>query len=219
MQKIPAPSRRRLVLLERVLASVKTERITSAAISSITGWKDSCIRKDISLIGYKGGVSNGYKAADLRIAICRALGLSSGSGGIEKSGETQECVSVHNCCIVCLGRLGAALLENSIFFETPFRIVAGFDSNVNRTEILSASFPLHPARELEMVIRESEIEYAILAVNDSDAQGMAERLVACGIKGIVNYTGEVLSVPQNVAVENVSPVMALNNISARLMAE
>ena len=106
--------------------------------------------------------------------------------------------------------------ENSIFYDTPFNVMAGFDANVNRTEILSASFPLYPASKMGVVIPQEKIEYAILTVSNESAQNMTERLCSCGIKGIVNYTSERLIVPKNVAVENVSPVIAMNNLSARL---
>jgi redox-sensing transcriptional repressor len=85
---------------------------------------------------------------------------------------------------------------------------------VNRTEILRSTFPLYPASRLETIIPAEHIAYAILSVGDADAQQIAARLVSCGICGIVNYTNIVLSVPDSVSVENVSPVTALINLAA-----
>lgn len=213
MQKISDPSRKRLVELSQILTSFeaeKIERVTSSRLEELTGWSSASIRKDISAIGYGGGVSNGYRISELLDAICNALGIARGEKDSKDRGIE------HKCCIVGLGKLGAALLENSIFFDTAFRIVAGFDANVNRTEILSASFPLYPASRMNTVIPQEKIEYAILTVSDETAQSMTDRLVACGIKGIVNYTASKLIVPREVAVENVSPITAMNNLSARL---
>ena len=210
MAKISEPSRKRLVELEQILAKTKKGRITSVQLEKLTGWSNACIRKDISAIEYSGGVSNGYDAADLREAICRSLGLALDSRDSVTRGVQ------HKCCIVGLGKLGAALLENSIFYDTAFSVTAGFDANVNRTEILRASFPLYPASRMSVIIPQEKIEYAILAVPNESAQAMAERLVQCGIKGIVNYTSEKLILPREIAVENVSPVTAMNNLSARL---
>ena len=67
---------------------------------------------------------------------------------------------------------------------------------------------------MEEIIEAQHIAYAVLAVPEKDAQKMAERLCSCGIKGIANYTATVLSVPETVAVENVSPVTALTNLAA-----
>ena len=203
MTKIPEASRRRLTLLAALLASFKEEKITSIRMQKMTGFDRALIRKDISLLGYKGGVSNGYKAAELLDAIRTALSLP-------LPGQKRF------CCIAGLGKLGAALMQCGIFDESPFKIVAGFDSRVNRTEVLSADFPLYPAAKMEGVIPESGIEFAILAVEDEQAQLMADRLAKSGIKGIVNFTGEVLEVPPEIVVENVSPALALNNICAQL---
>ncbi|MBO7122775.1 MAG: CoA-binding protein [Treponema sp.] len=203
MDKIPEASRRRLALLSALLASYKGEKITSIQIQKMTGIDRALIRKDISLAGFKGGVSNGYKAQDLQEAVRAALKLP-------LPGQKRF------CCIAGLGKLGAALMQSGIFDESPFKIVAGFDSRVNRTEVLSADFPLYPAAKMETVIPESKIEFAILAVEDDQARLMAERLATSGVKGIVNFTGEILEVPAGVVVENVSPLLALNNICAKL---
>ena len=210
MHKVSEPARKRLVEIAQILSKTESKRITSARLESITGWTNSVIRKDISSIGYSGGVSNGYDVEGLFGAICDALGIALCRNDSENRGIQ------HKCCIVGLGRLGAALLENSIFYDTPFNVMAGFDANVNRTEILSAYFPLKKEKKMGVVIPQEKIEYAILTVSNESAQNMTERLCSCGIKGIVNYTSERLIVPKNVAVENVSPVIAMNNLSARL---
>ena len=203
MAKIPEASRRRLTLLASLLASCKEEKITSIQMQRLAGFDRALIRKDISLLGWKGGVSNGYKAVDLLAAIRAALKLP-------LPGQKRF------CCIAGLGKLGAALMQCGIFDESPFKIVAGFDSRVNRTEVLSADFPLYPAAKMESVIPESGIEFAILAVEDDQARLMADRLSKSGVKGIVNFTGEILEVPPEIVVENVSPVLALNNICAAI---
>ncbi|MCR5045733.1 MAG: redox-sensing transcriptional repressor Rex [Treponema sp.] len=203
MEKIPEASRRRLTLLAALLASYKEEKITSIQMQRMTGIDRALIRKDISLAGFKGGVSNGYKASDLLDAIRGVLKLPA-------PGQKRF------CCIAGLGKLGAALMQCGIFDETPFKIVAGFDSRVNRTEVLSADFPLYPAAKMETVIPESKIDFAILAVENDQAQLMADRLVKSGVKGIVNFTSEILEAPKSVVVENVSPLLALNNIVAEI---
>ena len=200
-KQIPEPTRKRLVLLAQLLSQQTAEKITSVAIERLTGWSQSLIRRDISLLDC-AGVSNGYKVAELRGAICDALNIT-----VEREQK--------HCCIVGLGRLGAALLENSFFEHSPFKIVAGFDASVNRTEVLRSTFPLYPSHELETVIARDRIEYAILAVPDRTAQETAVRLAQCGIRGIVNYTSTVLSLPESVAVENAAPVTALTNLLAR----
>ncbi len=204
---IPEATRKRMLLLLDLLDSYSrtgsgeanaNAKITSAKISELTGWKDSLIRHDLWLLGYNKGISNGYQTVDLRKAINQALGLET---------ETK------NCCIVGLGRLGAALLDEKLTEDTPFVIKAGFDSNVNRVEILRSNFPLYPAHDMNWVIKQEKISLAVLTVADKDAQVMAERLINAGILGIVNMTKVVLKVPTNIMVENLSIINALKLIT------
>ncbi len=198
MEGVSAPSKRRLVLLGRLLADYTQKQITSQDVELLTGWSASQVRRDISSLGINCGASNGYKVEELKKAI-EAF-----------AGET----SVKKCCIVGLGRMGQMLLESSELFDSAFTIVAGFDSNVNRTEVLRSSFPLHPTTKMESVIKEDGIEFAILTTGSDEAQSITKRLCACGIKGIVNYTPCLLTVPQTVSVENVCLLTALETLAA-----
>ena len=192
---LPKVTRRRLIELESVLETWQKTKITSADISALTGWKDSLIRHDFWLAGLGGdGVSNGYVTADLLEAVRKA--------------NTEPV----NVCIAGLGRLGAALLDATLFDGSGFVIKAGFDSNVNRVEILRSTFPLYPAGDMNWVIKQEGIKKAILAVADKDAQSMCDRLVKAGITGIVNMTRTVLRVPEGVKVENLSVLNALKLI-------
>ena len=203
---LPNATRKRLVQLEELLKSWSEEKITSAKICELTGWKDSLVRHDLWLINQvvstdsttvvTRGWKNGYNTADL-LAVVQSINKS----------ETQ------NVCIAGLGRLGAALLDNSLFDGSHFVIKAGFDSNVNRVEILRSTFPLYPASDMNWVIKQEKITLAILAVADKDAQSMCDRLVKAGIKGIVNMTRMVLSVPEGIKIENLSVLNALKMIT------
>ena len=193
---LPNATRKRLVQLEELLKSWSGEKITSAKICELTGWKDSLVRHDLWLIGNSArGWKNGYNTQDLLATV----------QSINKS-EKQ------NVCSAGLGRLGAALLDDGLFSGSQFVIKAGFDSNVNRVEILRSTFPLYPAAEMNWVIKQEKITLAILAVADKDAQAMCDRLIKAGITGIVNMTRAVLKVPDGVKVENVSVVNALKLI-------
>lgn len=201
---LPEPTKKRMIQLLQILKSWPSEKITSLAISNASGWKDNLIRHDLWLVGFSKGVSNGYYVKELQETLIQILGL-------ESSENAENQISVKkNCCIVGLGRLGAALLDETLVDGSPFVIKAGFDSNVNRVEILRSTFPLYPANEMQFIIRKEKIEYAILTVPSKDAQQMTDRLVNSGIKGIVNMTNLVLKIPENVKVENISILNALN---------
>ncbi len=201
MKQITEPTKRRLVLLKHLLAAYPEKNITSQKIAELAGWSAAVVRRDISQIDIRCGASNGYKVADLEQSLDELLNLS----------QVQ-----HKCCIVGLGRMGQALLDNIELDSSPFKIAAGFDSNVNRTEVLHSAFPLHPTTMLESVIKEEHIQYALMTVEVSEAQSIATRLAVCGIRGIVNYAPCMISVPETTKVENVSLLMSLETLSARI---
>ena len=218
--EIPNPTKRRFVQLIQLLDNWSEQKITSSDISNITGWSTSLIRHDFWLIGFSKGVSNGYFVSELSEAIKLALRIeTSESHYIEKgnvadgnriSDSNDSRSFFKNICIAGLGRLGSALLDESFFENSNFKIKAGFDSNVNRVEILRSTFPLYPANEMQFIIKQQKIEYAILTVQDKDAQNMTDRLIKTGIKGIINMTNVILKVPDNIKVENLSIINALN---------
>ncbi len=214
---LPKVTRRRLIELESLLAAWQKTKITSADISALTGWKDSLIRHDLWLAGLVGGgVSNGYVTADLLEAVRKANAgpeKAGGAGGALSGGREAGSANAVNVCIVGLGRLGAALLDEALFEGSGFVIKAGFDSNVNRVEILRSTFPLYPAGDMNWVIKQERISRAILTVAAKDAQVMCDRLVKAGISGIVNMTNSVLRVPENVKLENLSILNSLKIIS------
>lgn len=224
---LPKPTRKRFIQLLAILQKWPDKKITSVAISEASGWKSSLIRHDLWLLGFKKGVSNGYYIEELEQVIKSALNISfkkdtfmlskkesnvaytsDSSTAVVGSGSAEGIFK--KVCIAGLGRLGASLLDQNLFDNSVFEICAGFDSNVNRVEILRSTFPLYPASEMDFVIKREKINFAILTVTDKDAQTMANRLIKAGISGIVNMTNVLLKVPQNVKVENLSIITALN---------
>ena len=141
MKKIPAPSKKRLITLTSLLSQIQTEKITSVELSSLTGWGEATIRRDISLLELHNGVKNGWEVSVLKNALNTVLKIS--------PEETEK----HNCCIVGLEKLGEALLESSVFDNSPFRLTAGFDPNMNRIELMRSKIPLFPTVDLENKIR------------------------------------------------------------------
>ena len=224
---LPKPTRKRFIQLLAILQKWPDKKITSVAISEASGWKSSLIRHDLWLLGFNKGVSNGYYIEELEQVIKSALNISfkkdtfmlskkesnvaytsDSSTAVVGSGSAEGIFK--KVCIAGLGRLGASLLDQNLFDNSVFEICAGFDSNVNRVEILRSTFPLYPASEMDFVIKREKINFAILTVADKDAQSMANRLIKAGISGIVNMTNVLLKVPQNVKVENLSIITALN---------
>jgi len=214
--EIPAPSKERLLFLMRLLEHGGGEgAITSARIEALTGWASHTIRKDISFLGAavegegspkpveggRVGGSGGYDPELLVSLIKKALDL-------EKK---------RKFCVVGLGRLGSAYLNAPDLERSGFELAAGFDSNVNRIEILKSPVPLYPAYKMGEVISRFNIEIALLCVPSEAAQASAERLAAAGIRGLLNYAPVVITVPPGVAVRNIYLTDELRTLAIRMV--
>jgi len=195
---IPVPAKERLLLLMRLLErhnqSGITEPVTSAQVENLTGWSRDTIRKDISYLSMAAGTtagvtvggSAGYEPGLLVPLIKKALRL--------------DCR--RKFCVVGLGRLGSAYINFAPSELAEFEFAAGFDTNVNRVEILQSPAPLYPAYKLQEVVSCFNIEIALLCVPSGAAQAVAEKCVAAGIMGILNYAPVALRLPLEIAVRN-----------------
>ena len=188
---IPQPAKERLLQLmrmcEKLIQAEESGPLSSAAAEQLTGLPRDTIRKDISFFGGAGGSNSGYEPELLIPLIKKALGLD----------------RRRNFCVVGLGRLGSACLNFSPAELGEFRLVAGFDSNVNRLEILRAEVPLYPAYKMPEVVSRFGIEIALLCVPVDAAQAAAEKCAAAGIRGILNFAPTALRLPQGITARNV----------------
>lgn len=210
-RKLSESTKKRLFLLLNFLESCEKKRVTSKEIAFLLGVKDSLVRYDFvqaELPAEHRGFRNGYDVNVLAEDIKSALGVFGDDGSARKK----------RVCVVGLGRLGAAFLDNDFFEKSGFEVCAGFDSNLNRVELLRSTFELFPASRIETVCPLKKIEYAVLCCAESEIQKMADRLVKAGIKGLVNYTNAVFSVPDGIKVQNVSPVIALSLVEKEVEA-
>ncbi|MEO1861495.1 MAG: redox-sensing transcriptional repressor Rex, partial [Verrucomicrobiia bacterium] len=72
---------------------------------------------------------------------------------------------------------------------------------------------VRPMEELPKVIADHVVKLAILCVPPTAAQEVVNQLVECGVVGILNFAPIVLSVPDEVTVNNVNLAMELENLS------
>ena len=161
------------------LQALGTHRISSTQMGKTIGVPAHTVRKDINCLGEVGDTGSGYDVAKLKEHLTKTMGL-------ERN---------RRACIVGLGRLGSALMDYEKFQTSGFSIVAGFDSSVNRIETIQTSVPVYPAYDMKDVIQREAIELALLAVPAQAAQATTDVLVACGIRGIVNFAPVVIDVP------------------------
>jgi redox-sensing transcriptional repressor len=191
--------------------------LSSSRIEELTGCPSHTIRKDVSYLNGEGdgetggmhghfGGNCGYEPRLLVPAIRSALGLD----------------KERKFCVVGLGRLGSAFLNEEISGSLEpslggeFELAAGFDKNVNRVEILKSAVPLYPAYKIGEVVSRFGIEIAILCVPAAEAQASAEKLVAAGIRGILNFAPVPLRLPPEIVVRNVFVLDELRELAIHI---
>ena len=203
-------------LLNNTIHTVSSEVLAKAA-----GVKSTQLRKDLTYFGQFGTRGLGYDVEQLIEMITKLLGTK----------------SLQPVVIVGVGNLGRALLSYRGFEREGFGIIGAFDiqpgqylverSMVDEREpatggkVKLSELPkpekiqveVKPMKDLPKLISDHAVKMAVLCVPATAAQEVANQLVECGVVAILNFVPIVLSVPDEVTVNNVNLAMELENLS------
>ncbi|MBC8003456.1 MAG: redox-sensing transcriptional repressor Rex [Opitutaceae bacterium] len=198
--EIPRKAIYRLSIYLRCLSRLKSNGIrtvSSEALSKAAGVKSTQLRKDLTYFGQFGTRGLGYDVEQLSTMISDLLGTN----------------SLQPVILVGVGNLGLALLQYRGFEQEGFEIIAAFDVDTNRTRNKSVTQPILAMDELRDFVKQRAVKMAILSVPASAAQEVANELIRDGITGILNFAPLVLTVPEEVMVNNVNLAIELENLS------
>jgi redox-sensing transcriptional repressor len=190
----------RLIIYRKYLKELLADgqkSIFSHKISAYTGASAAQVRRDLMNVGYNGTPVKGYNIKDLMTSISEFL-------------EKENTIEV---AIVGFGNLGKSIVDYCNGRNSRLSISAAFDTDPNKINRVIHGCHCYANTEMETIIKENKVEVAILAVPREDAQKVADKLVACGIKGILNYSPTRLQVPANIYVENRDMLMALEKVA------
>jgi redox-sensing transcriptional repressor len=195
---IPEQTLRRIPLYHQILAEMQARSeayVSSRHLAQFFRIDDTQVRKDVSLIGYKGKPKAGYSILGLKKAIEEFLGINYENTAI----------------LIGAGRLGSALSQYPGLSEYGLRLVAIFDNDPARTGSVLGSFTILPMESLQRVVRSFDVGIAILCVPKDAAQSVAGRIVSLGIKAIWNFSPTQLTVPSDVIIrhENIALGLAI----------
>jgi redox-sensing transcriptional repressor len=169
------------------------ETISSQELSNYTHVNSTQIRRDLSGFGKFGKRGVGYNVDSLVAQIRKIL---------RTAGQ-------HNIALFGAGHLGRAIASSEIFADHGFRVVAIFDSDRAKVGQRIGKYTIRHNDELRSVVDEQEIVVGVLAVPTVAAQGIADDLVAAGVKIIFNYSEALLNVPPEVTVHTSNPAVDL----------
>ena len=173
------------------------QTVSSEALAKVAGVKPTQLRKDLAYFGQFGTRGLGYDVAELSKMISDELGTT----------------SLQPVILVGVGNLGLALLSYRGFEKEGFEIIAAFDAQPKRRRDKQIKQQILPMDELKEFVLKHSVKMAILTVPAIAAQEVVNQLVQSGIVGILNFSPIVVSVPEEVMINNVNVAIELENLS------
>jgi len=161
--------------------------VSSGDLAEAAGVNSAKVRKDLSYLGSYGTRGVGYDVAYLIHQVRRELGL------------TQDWPVL----IAGAGNLGHALSNYKGFTARGFRIVAIVDSAKEKVGERIGSITVEHIGRLPQICRRDEVAIGVICTPAAAAQEVADRMVAAGIRSILNFAPAVIAVPEHVSVRKV----------------
>lgn len=199
VRRIPDATVDRLPVYLRVLLELAAQgqgTVSSEQLAELAGVNAAKVRKDLSHLGSYGTRGVGYEVEYLRFEITNRLGLGDDS----------------SVAIVGIGNLGRALASHPEFRDRGFPVRALFDVDDAK---VGSEVDGHIIRHLDDLSLDAGIDIAIgvITTPPAVAQEVADKLVAAGVRAILNFAPTVISVPDNVTLRKVDLTLELQVLS------
>ena len=185
----------------RILMRAGKMRVSSGELAAMMHITASQIRQDLNCFGGFGQQGYGYNVSYLYAKICELLGVGAGITAV----------------VIGAGDLGRALVRSSMFAKRGVDILSLFDINPALIGHEFGGVTVRGMDDLESFCKQNEVKMAVLTLPKDQAEAVAERLIAAGIKGIWNFTGKELHYDDSeVAVEEIHLGDSLMSLNYRL---
>ena len=191
------------IYLNHLLALKKEGKINTSApqIAAVLGFSEEQVRKDLQVVTKSSGKPKAGRVIDELIHdINEFLGYGDTTGAV----------------VVGCGHLGEAFMKYEGFLEYGLEILAGFDVASKKIGKIINGKKIYSMNNLEKIIMQLNVQIAIITVPSDAAQGVVDRLVNCGIKGIWNFANVHISAPDDVVIETVNLASSLAVLSHKL---
>ncbi|MGM0524067.1 MAG: redox-sensing transcriptional repressor Rex [Bacillota bacterium] len=195
--KIPQATAKRLPLYYRFLNNLHLQgksRVSSKELSEAVKVDSATIRRDFSYFGALGKKGYGYNVEYLL-------------GFFRKTLDQDETTKV---ALIGVGNLGTAFLHYNFTKNNNTKIEMAFDLDPNKVGTEAGGVPIYSIDNMEDHLE--DVQAAILTVPGAVAQNIAERLVASGITGILNFTPARITVPDEVRVHHIDLSVELQSL-------
>lgn len=171
--------------------------VSSSEIGERLKMTSSQIRRDFSYFGGFGKKGSGYDIILLMESLREILNLN----------------QIWQVVLVGVGHVGKALLNYDGFSRKGFEIVAAFDAS---PKVIGKKFGGLEVKSIELIENEictRQIDIGAIAVPADQAQAVCDRLVKCGVRAILNYAPVALTIPEDIQVSDIDPVLKLQKMT------
>lgn len=179
------------------LAAQGAKTVSSEGLAKKFHLNSAQIRKDLAYFGEFGVRGVGYYIDDLRKHLTKILGL-----------DKKHCVG-----IVGAGRLGTALADYYGFAQSNFTVAALFDADAEKIGQKVGGVEIYDVEKLGEVVKKQKIDVAVIAVPAEFAPDILEKIVASGIKAVMNFAPIPLHAKGDVKIKNVDLTISLESLS------
>lgn len=162
----------------------ETAHVSATSIAAALGLNDVLVRKDLASVSEGGKPKTGYGARSLAQDIEKCL------GGQELLGAV----------LVGAGGFGRAVLGFEDFARYGLDVAMVFDADVRLAGTRAGGRCVLPLERLEDLCLKLRPRAGIIAVTDTQAQAVCDRLLCCGIRAVWNLSPAALKVPDGVLV-------------------
>ncbi len=195
-KRVPKATLQRYPIYLKALRKLKSQdftKILSSELSDYVAIESTTIRRDFSFLGTLGKQGYGYDIDNLIKIFETELGVNFDEKII----------------LIGVGNLGKALLNYNRWNHVVGEIVCGFDID---PKIINSRNDV-PVYHLDQLAEKmpANCRIAILTISQN-IQETVDKLVDCGIIGLVDFSNEHIRVPKNVTVKAIDVVSAIQEL-------
>jgi len=202
---VSEPTLKRLPLYHRFLKEWQAgghETVSCTDIGQDLDLDPTQVRKDLESVGAVGRPRVGYVLSNLTKELEHFLGWN----------------NVNDAFLVGAGSMGSALLGYRKFEQCGLKIVAAFDLDPSKVGAQIHGKHVLALEKLPNLAERMHVMLGIITVPATEAQGVADLMVAGGIRAIWNFAPVRLHTPEEVIVHNEDLYCSLAALSQKLFA-
>jgi redox-sensing transcriptional repressor len=198
-RKIPPATVKRLPLYLQCIDQIDSDSIgiSSKNLADLAKVNDAQVRRDLSYLGTLGTRGVGYDIKTLRNQLQLELGLVEGWSAV----------------IVGVGNLGSALAHYGGFKDKGFGVVGLFDDDPKKINSQVAGLVVTPLNKMEEYCKKYKVAIGIIATPGEYAQSVADQLIDCGVRSILNFAPVLLKNVKDVQIRSVDLSQELQILS------